>query len=56
MREESYTTSFKRVGKVLAITVGYLGTALAIGGGAVVGVLSIAYIGYVLYLTCKPKY
>ena len=56
MREESYYTSFKRVGKVLAITIGYLVTALAMPAGIMSGILMFAYIGYVIYLTCKPKY
>jgi len=60
MREESYKTSFKRVGKVLLITILYFGIMMAMPEGApatpiISGMLTIPYLGYIIYLTCKPK-
>jgi len=62
MREESYKDSFKRIGKVLLATILFFGVMMAMTKSPSLPIINViriiftvSYLGYILYLNCKPK-
>ena len=55
MREESYKTTFKKVGKTSLASIIYLVSALFMPDGIISGLLLFCYIGYIFYIRFKPN-